>query len=152
MARNETEIEASAKEVWAVLTDAHAFPDWVVGARRIRAVDPGWPQPGAAFHHEVGARPFRIKDNTKVRELTPPSRLVLEARARPAGIALVTLLLEEKAPGCTSVAILEEPIAGPAKLVPKPIMDAMTKARNAESMRRLRNLVEERHRAETPSG
>lgn len=152
MARNETEIEATAEQVWAVLTDAYAFPDWVVGARRIRAVDEGWPQPGAAFYHEVGGWPLRIKDNTKVRELVPPSRLVLEARARPAGIALVTLLLEERAPGRTTVAILEDPIAGPAKLVPKPIMDAMTKARNAESMRRLRNLVEERHRAGTTAG
>ena len=152
MARNETEIEATAEQVWAVLTDAYAFPDWVVGARRIRAVDEGWPQPGAAFYHEVGGWPLRIKDNTKVRELVPPSRLVLEARARPAGIALVTLLLEERAPGCTIATIVEDPIAGPAKLVPKPIMDAMTKARNAESMRRLRNLVEERHRAGTTAG
>ena len=152
MARNETEIEATAEQVWAVLADAHAFPDWVVGARRIRAVDPGWPQPGTAFHHEVGGWPFKIKDNTKVRELVPSSRLVLEARARPAGIAAVTLLVEERTPGRTTVTILEEPIAGPAKLVPKPIMDVMTKARNAESMRRLRNLVEERHRADSTAG
>ncbi len=152
MARNETEIDATPEEVWAVLTDAYAFPDWVVGARRIRAVDDGWPQPGTAFYHEVGGWPFRIKDNTKVRELVPPTRLVLEARARPAGIAAVTLLLEELTPGRTRVTILEDPVAGPAKLVPKPIVDALTKARNAESMRRLRNLVEERRGAETPSG
>lgn len=143
-ARNETEIEARPEQVWAVLTDPHAYPEWVVGARRIRDVDAGWPAPGTAFHHEVGGWPFTLKDNTKVRELVPPSRLVLEARARPAGVAAVTLLLEERTPGRTFVTILEEPVAGPAKFVPRPVMDALTKARNAESMRRLRRVVEQR--------
>lgn len=143
-ARNQTEIDARPEQVWAVLTDPHAYPEWVVGARRIRDVDAGWPAPGTAFHHEVGGWPLRIKDNTKVRELVPLSRLVLEARARPAGVAAVTLLLEERRPGCTQVTILEEPVSGPATLVPRPVMDALTKARNAESMRRLKRVVEQR--------
>lgn len=144
MARNETELDARPEQVWAVLTDPYAYPEWVVGARRIRSVDAGWPAPGTCFHHEVGTRVLPIRDNTKVRELVPPSRLVLEARARPAGVAAVTLLLEERTPGRTHVTILEEPIAGPARFVPKPLMDAMTRARNAEGLRRLRRVVEQR--------
>lgn len=148
MPRNETDIPAPPEEVWAVLTDAYAYPDWIVGARRIRAVDPGWPAPGTAFHHEVGAWPVRLKDNTKVRELVPPIRLVLEARARPAGVAVVTLTLEDKGPEGTHLVFTEEPCAGPAKYIPRPVLEAMTRARNAESLRRLRNLVEQRRGAD----
>ena len=148
MARNETDIRARPEDVWAVLVDPHAYPDWVVGARRIRHVEDGWPRPGTAFHHEVGTWPLRVKDNTKVRELVEPTRLVLEARARPAGVAAVTVLLEDRGAEGTHVVLLEEPIGGPAKLVPKPVMDALTHARNAESLRRLRRVVEERATAD----
>jgi uncharacterized protein YndB with AHSA1/START domain len=150
MPTNETDIPARPQEVWAVLTDAYAFPDWVVGARRIRAVEPGWPAPGAAFHHEVGPWPFRVKDNTKVRELVPHTRLVLEARARPAGVAIVTVTLEDRGAEGTHLVLTEEPCAGPATYVPRPLLEAATRARNAESLRRLRNLVEERRGADTP--
>jgi uncharacterized protein YndB with AHSA1/START domain len=149
MARNVADFEGvTPHDVWAVITDPHAYPDWVVGAHRIRDVDAGWPQPGSAFHHEVGAWPLRVKDNTKVREIVEPTRLVLEARARPAGVAAVTILLEDTGDDGTRVVLLEEPVAGPAKLVPKPVMNALTKARNAESLRRLRKLVDERRAAD----
>ncbi|HEX9969588.1 MAG TPA: SRPBCC domain-containing protein [Acidimicrobiales bacterium] len=150
MATNETDIPARPDDVWAVLVDAYAFPDWVVGARRIRAVEPEWPAPGAAFHHEVGAWPFRLKDNTKVRELVAPTRLVLEARARPAGVAVVTLTLEDRGAEGTHLVMTEKPCAGPATLVPGPVMDALTRTRNAESLRRLRNLVEQRRGVHSP--
>jgi len=148
VARNECDFQgATRQDVWAVITDPHAYPDWVVGARRIRDVDADWPRPGSLFHHEVGPWPFRIKDNTKVRELVEPDRLVLEARARPAGVAMVTILLEDAGAAGTHVVLLEEPIAGPATLVPRPVMDALTTVRNAESLRRLRKLVEGRRAA-----
>ena len=151
MPTNETDIPASPEEVWAVLVDPHAYPEWVVGARRIRAVDPGWPAPGTAFHHEVGPWPLRVKDNTKVRELVAPTRLVLEARARPAGVALVTITLEDRGAEGTHLVFTEEPCAGPATYIPRPVLEAMTKARNAESLRRLRNVVEQRRAADAPN-
>lgn len=147
MPKNETEIDAPVTDVWDVLVDPYAYPEWLVGARRIRAVDPAWPQVGSHFHHVVGGWPFRIKDTTRVREVVAPTRLVLEARARPVGVALVTLTLEACGPDRTRVVFLEEPSAGPVKYLPRPLLKATTRGRNGESLRRLRKLVEARRQA-----
>jgi hypothetical protein len=39
MSRNSIDVAASPTDVFAVLDDPHAYPKWVVGARRIRDVD-----------------------------------------------------------------------------------------------------------------
>jgi uncharacterized protein YndB with AHSA1/START domain len=142
---NEIDIAAPADQVWSVLLDPRAYVEWVVGGRTFRGVDPDWPQPGAAFHHTAGVRPFVVKDKTKVVALQPPHRIVLEARARPVGIACVVLTVDPGADGgCSHVTMEEEPIAGPLRLVPRALLDPLVRARNAEALRRLRALVEER--------
>jgi uncharacterized protein YndB with AHSA1/START domain len=39
-------IEATTEQVWAVLSDGWLYAGWVVGASRIREVDPRWPAVG----------------------------------------------------------------------------------------------------------
>jgi len=41
------EMEATPEEIFAVLADGHAYDDWVVGAKQIRAVDADWPAKGS---------------------------------------------------------------------------------------------------------
>lgn len=145
MPTNEIDIPAPPDDVWDVLVDAGAYVRWVVGGRTLRDVDPGWPAPGSAFHHTAGMWPVVVKDKTKVLELEPTRRIVLEARARPAGTAKVVLVLSPVEEG-THVVLTEEPLSGPVRLVPRPLLELLAKPRNAESLRRLRNLVKERSR------
>ena len=143
MSANETTIDATPQQVFEVLLDARSYEHWVVGCDDIRAVDGDWPQPGSTFHHTVGVGPFKVKDTTKVVELDAPKRLVLEARARPAGVARVVFTVAPDGGGST-VCMEEHPMRGLAKTIDNPVLDGLIKARNAETLRRLSRQVEER--------
>lgn len=75
MAVNETTVAVPPEEVFALFADGKRYADWVVGAKRIRSVDPAWPQVGAKLYHTVGAGPLEVKDNTQVLEVEAPERL-----------------------------------------------------------------------------
>src|SRR3546814_11069479 len=63
-------IEAPVSAVWAALVDPDTYPDWLIGARRIRRVEDGWPRPGTSFHHVVGlGGPLSIADRTTALEV-----------------------------------------------------------------------------------
>jgi uncharacterized protein YndB with AHSA1/START domain len=145
VARNEISIKAPPSGVFAVLADPHAFSDWVVGAKRIRYYDPSWPQPGSAFHHTVGFGPLAVRDQTKVVEVDEPRRMVLEARAMPAGVAHVSIDIEPEVGGCR-VTMIECPIRGPGSRVYNPVVDALVHVRNDVSLRRLQVIAEGRVR------
>ncbi|HVE90800.1 MAG TPA: SRPBCC family protein [Actinomycetota bacterium] len=143
MAQNVTRIRAPVERVFQVLTDAAAYPDWVVGARSIRAVDGDWPRSGSAFHHTLGAGPLHVSDSTRIIEIDPPRRLVLSAKARPVGlVARVSLDLEQDGDE-TIVKMAEKGIGGLAGLLWNPLFDKLTQIRNARSLDRLKRLVEE---------
>jgi uncharacterized protein YndB with AHSA1/START domain len=129
--------------VWAVLMNGWRFADWVVGAKRIRAVDDGFPAPGTKLHHRFGVGPLVIDDTTVVEEIEEPRRLVLRARARPAGVARVELELEPTADGGTEIRMREDPTSGPAKVLDNPLLRRLVDARNLEALRRLTTLAGE---------
>jgi len=135
--------EASPEAVFAILTDAYRYPDWVVGAKAIRSVDAAWPAPGSRFHHRVGIGPFTIDDSTKVEEIDPPHRLVLRARARPHGVARVTLDLVPANDGGTQIVMAEQPLSGIAAKLDGRLLEALIVVRNLESLRRLVRLATE---------
>ncbi len=145
MTTNTRTIDASPEKVWEVLSDGWLYPLWVVGASRMRDVDPEWPSVGAKLHHSVGAWPGLIDDNTEVLEVEPQRRIVLQARAWPAGEATVVIELEPQGAG-TLVTMREDATAGPGKLVPMPMRAPMLKWRNTEALRRLAHLAEGRTR------
>ena len=94
MSTNTRHIQATPQQVWDVLADGWLYPLWVVGATRMRDVDPHWPAVGSRLHHSVGTWPFVIDDHTEVIECEPTHRLVLHAKAWPTGTAGVVLRLE----------------------------------------------------------
>lgn len=143
MSRNTITVRTEPDVVFDVITDARTYAYWVVGAKRIRSVEPAWPAPGSAFHHTVGIGPLTVRDETRVVEIERPRLLVLEARAWPAGTARVTLTLEPVPQG-TSLTIEEVPIRGPAAAVHNPLLDAAAHARNAVSVRRIERLATSR--------
>ncbi len=135
-------ILAPRSEVWAVLADGWVYPGWVVGASRMRAVAADYPAVGSALHHSVGSWPALLDDETRVVECEEGRRLVLEAKARPAGTAWVTLELSDAAGGSTDVEMREDVSGGPGLLMPKPVRQALIVKRNTETLLRLALLVE----------
>lgn len=145
MAINRRTMRATPQEVWDVLSDGWLYPLWVVGASRMREVDPEWPDVGARLHHSVGTWPLLIDDTTEVMEVEPQHRLRLHARAWPSGTAGVTLRLEPTGLH-TQVTLEEDPVGGPATLVPRLVRTPALAWRNVESLRRLAFVVERRPR------
>lgn len=142
MARTIEYFRAPIDTVFRVLADGWRYADWVVGAKRIRAVDEGFPSVGARIHHTLGVGPLKLRDDTEVVELDRPRRLVLHARARPTGVARVTMTLQEAAGG-TVVTMEERPVRGLAARLDGALLDLAIWARNVRSLRRLRRIVEQ---------
>jgi uncharacterized protein YndB with AHSA1/START domain len=147
MATNSITINAPVERVYAVLADGHSYAEWVVGAKRIRGVDPHWPAVGSKFHHSVGAGPIMIDDESEVLDVEPQRRLKLRVRARPAGEAHVTLTLAATSGGNQTIVDMEEhPVRGLAIVFGRnPVADWLLARRNDEALRRLKNRAEDGH-------
>ncbi len=123
-----------------MLADPDSYAYWVVGSKRIRDADPGWPKAGSRFHHTVGVGPLTIDDHTESLSADPPRRLVLRAKARPLGVAKVEIELEPERGG-TCVTITENPAGVQKPLTYFPPLQALTWVRNAESLARIEQLA-----------
>lgn len=143
MSTVERRTTATPDAVWAVLADGWTFASWVVGASRVRAVEPGWPATGTHIHHSVGTWPGVLDDNTEAVEADEGRRLVLLARTRPVGSARVELTLVPDGDG-TLIRMAEDFVSGPATVLPKPTRALGLKLRNAETLHRLALLAERR--------
>jgi uncharacterized protein YndB with AHSA1/START domain len=148
MARNSISTHAGPESVFAVLDDPYAYPRWVVGTRRVRKVDPTWPAVGSRFHHAIGTALGELHDSSKVLIRERPSRMVLEVRFRPTGIAQVEMRVLPRGSGSTIV-MDETPTGGPFAFLPRLITDPLLTLRNALSLRRLRHEVERSAKSET---
>ena len=139
MARNQAVVRARPEDVFRVLSDGKRYADWVVGAKRIRRTDPAFPKKGTRLHHSVGGPGVTIDDSTKVLDVDAPHRLVLEARVRPVGRALVELVVEPHRRG-SLVRMHERVLHVPGVL--NRVLAPLIGVRNAESLRRLRAIAE----------
>jgi len=122
--------------VFDALADPNTYPEWLLGAKEIRSIDPTWPSPGSTFNHRVGlVGPITVADSSSVLAIRAPHELVLEVRARPVGRAEVTFRLRSVAGGGTEVDFSEEPI-GFARLM-APVAGPLAVARNHRSLAHL---------------
>ena len=135
-------VHAAPEQIWAVLAEPTTYPRWLVGAQAIRDVEPGFPTPGAEFHHSVGPNDeVTVDDSTTALESDPPNRLQLKVRARPFFVGVVTFRLLPTKAG-TEVVMHEEPI-GPTRFL-APILSPLVVGRNKRSLEHLAELVESR--------
>lgn len=134
-------MNCSPEAVFAVLGDGWLFPSWVVGASRMRDVDADWPMEGAKLQHSFGVWPALINDDTTVLEYDFPRHMVMQPQGWPIGEARVTIDVKPRGRGCV-VRIEEEAVAGPGRLVPKPLLDVGLHVRNIETLRRLAFIAE----------
>ena len=141
MATNTRAMDCTPDDVFRVLGNGWLYPAWVVGASRMRDVDEAWPSPGAELHHSFGVWPALLDDTTQMKEWDPPHRAVLRARGWPVGEAKVTIRVRSLSSGCL-VRIDEDPVKGPATLVPRFLTTPMLRWRNAETLQRLAYLAE----------
>jgi uncharacterized protein YndB with AHSA1/START domain len=141
MATNEKLIDAPTEDVFTVLADPESYAHWVVGSNEIRKYDDDWPKTGSTFHHTQGKWPLTVKDTSSVLEVEPNRRLVLEVRTRPYVIAKVDLELTPENGG-TRVRMTEHPTGGILRRLHNPVLDLLTKARNARGLDRLARLAE----------
>jgi uncharacterized protein YndB with AHSA1/START domain len=134
--------DAPPERVWQALSEPRAYGFWVTGAHTVHESDGSWPQTGATFGHRQGVPPLTISDTTTVRASDPPRHLELEARVRPLLIARVVVDIAPEAGG-SRVTMQEEAVGGlVAPLVRLPPGRALIRARNLESLRRLRQLAQ----------
>lgn len=141
MATNTRAMDCTPDDVFRVLGNGWLYPAWVVGASRMRDVDESWPSPGAELHHSFGVWPALLDDTTQMKEWDPPHRAVLRARGWPVGEAKVTIRVRTLSSGCL-VRIDEDPVKGPAMVVPRFLTTPMLRWRNAETLQRLAYLAE----------
>jgi hypothetical protein len=141
------ETTATTDQVWAVLSDGWSYATWVVGASRIRAVDPGWPASSSRIHHSVGLWPAVLSDHTRSTGVHEGRELRLEARALPFGSAEIILRLTPLATGCR-IEMIEHALTPPFSLLPDSLQHLMVHPRNSEALKRLSLLAE---RSSSPS-
>jgi uncharacterized protein YndB with AHSA1/START domain len=141
MATNHIQIEVSPDEVFAALANAANYGDWIVGSDTVRDADPEWPKVGSRFHHRVGVGLLKVADHTEVLEVDAPHRLVMRARARPLGTAEVSVSLTKR-DGGTFVTMTETAGDPLSRLLLNRLTDPLIHLRNAESLRRLKRIVE----------
>ena len=124
--------------VFATLADPYTYPDWLVGAQRMRAVDDDFPAKGSEFHHSVGVvAEATVDDRSEVLAVDAPHRLEMRVEVGP--IKGVVEMLVEEADGGSVVRFRERP-AGCAAIL-TPLTRPVLAARNTESLRRLDELL-----------
>ena len=141
MSTNYRRMRCSPEEVFAVLADGWLYPTWVVGASRMREVEPRWPAEGSHLHHSVGVWPLLINDETTMLRWDAPRHLAMQPKGRPIGEARVLIDVRPQKSGCV-VRIIEHPVRGPLKLLPNGIINLLLHLRNSETLRRLAFITE----------
>jgi uncharacterized protein YndB with AHSA1/START domain len=136
------EIRAQPESVFAVLADPRTYPNFVVGAKATRGVEPGFPAPGKKFHHRVGVGPLYLDDHTEVLDVDAPWRLELRGRTRPFATVRIAFLLQPLGEDITHVTMLEDAGDLASRLAVNPLTDPVMGARNARTLQRLKAFVE----------
>ena len=141
MARNSRFVpDATIDDVFDVLRDGSLYASWVVGTRKIRRVEPGWPEPGTSIHYTAGHWPLRKDDRTTSRGYVPDARLELAAHAWPTGTIGIVITAEVR-DGGVEVTIDESPARGVLKVLNNPAIELGIKLRNVETLRRFEHQV-----------
>jgi len=134
-------IDAARDDVFNTIADPRTYPDWLVGAQRIRHVDKAFPEPGSRFDHSVGpTEEVTVDDDTKAIAVQGHRRLVLEVHAGPLQ-GEVEFKLKKRGDDATEICLRERAIGSPA-VVLTPLMRPVLAARNHASLRKLKELLE----------
>lgn len=143
MVTNRLDIRATPDEVFDVLADGWNYAAWVVGAKTIPHVDPGFPAAGSCFQNRVRNGFRGIDGVTEVVTANRPRTLRLRASVGRVAAADISFELEPISGG-TSVTMHESPIGDRPFSVIGRRSAPLLRVRNAECLWRLKCVVEER--------
>ncbi|MGZ8180150.1 SRPBCC family protein [Williamsia sp. SKLECPSW1] len=131
---------ATPAQVWSVLSNGWLYSSWVVGASRIREVDPEWPREGARIHHSVGAWPLLLDDETHS-VASSAGHLELSAHGWPFGTARIALTVEKSEDG-SLLTMDEHAETAPFRWAPREVQRVTMAPRLRECLSRLALLAE----------
>lgn len=134
-------VAATPHQVFEALSDGSRYAEWVVGATEIEAEDDRFPAEGAEIAPRVGVDPVSTDGTTEVTGVDEDHRLELLAHVEPLGRARITFDLRP-VPGGTLVVMEEEAIDDDVRGALGRRATRAVRARNAETLWRLKVLVE----------
>jgi hypothetical protein len=125
-------VDATRDDVFHALSDPATYPEWLVGAQKVRHVDADFPAPDAKFEHSSGVTPeLSIDDSTVVVEKHGHRKLVLHAHLGPVTAEVHFDLI---ARGDQTEVVMRERPTGSA-LVLTPLVRPLLALRNRMSLR-----------------
>jgi uncharacterized protein YndB with AHSA1/START domain len=135
-------IKKCPEDVWAVLSDAEKYGDWVVGTSSVEPDEGRWPELGSALRYEIKIGPVTLHNRTVVRRSEPDSILELEAHSGPLGTARIAMELRPW--GEHTLLILDEhPLRGVGGVLHNSLLEAALQLRHRAMLARLARLCEE---------
>jgi hypothetical protein len=143
MAHTEKLIPVPVEAVHAVLSDPTAYGHFVVGTKEVRRFDPRWPEPGATFHHSVGAGPLVLRDKTDSTRHDPPEGLAVRPHIRPFVVLETVFALEARGEE-TLLRLDEYAVGGWLRPVWPGPLDGLLGLRNRLVVERIAHLAEQR--------
>lgn len=133
-------VDAPRDKVFNLLADPTTYPDWLVGAQRIRSVDDTFPEPGSKFDHSVGpSEQATVDDDTAVIEAHGHRKLVLEVHVGPLS-GEVEFDLRKRGDDATEIVMRERPIGAAVMLTP--LLRPALALRNRQSMRQFAEIAQ----------
>ncbi|MGW8885891.1 SRPBCC family protein [Streptomyces sp. NPDC055749] len=134
-------IESTVEDVWAVLTDATRYGDWVVGTSKSLPDEGVWPQVGSSITYTIQLGPWSAAGSTVVRRCEAPGVLELEVDSGRLGTARIALKVRPWGENAL-VTIDEHPLRGPAGKLHNTAVDALIQLRHRSMLARLADTVE----------
>ncbi|MFE5143742.1 SRPBCC family protein [Streptomyces fagopyri] len=134
-------IRKSPEEVWAVLSDAERYGDWVVGTSWSEPDEGQWPELGAALRYEIKIGPITLHNRTVVRRSEPSTVLELEADSGPLGTARIAMELRPWGED-TLIIFDEHPLRGAGGALHNGLVDVLQQVRHRAMLGRLARMCE----------
>lgn len=137
MACNRIRISASPEVVFDRLSNPSFYPRWVVGVRVVGKADPAWPRRASEFRSEMGTPRLAVMATTQSVDSTRDRGLVLAVES---SLGAVDIAIDVEPHDQGTVVTLQEELRGSNPLTW--FVEPLLHARNAESLRRLKVLIE----------
>ncbi|MEV6840236.1 SRPBCC family protein [Streptomyces sp. NPDC051133] len=135
-------IKADPATVWDVLADGDRYAEWVVGTGASRPKSGRWPEEDASLAYEIRLGPFRVGNETVVRQCRPGRGLELEILAGFLGTARFSIELRTWGEDCL-VIVDEHPLQGAGAALHNLGVEALIQVRHRSMLARLARCCED---------
>lgn len=144
------DIDASARDIWTVLTDPAGFPDWIKGIQSAQVLAQGEYGVGTRYHVTAGTGNRSVEWTVEIIALEPERRIDFTYSGDVEGRGGWLIESREDGEGyrVTSFDEFAPPGGWLIKLLSKVWLDNAARASRRESLQRLKEIVEGEHKDE----